>query len=131
MPDTPSLYPIRTWNPSFVSVCIEKLPGGTATDLPRWHIGTCIPADFLDAQGYFVHRQNQIRRLSLITDGTCPHAGQHLEGLSCFTALNELEWEGIQHPSEVSALRGCLQQNSRLEGALYRIPVGWKSTGRL
>jgi hypothetical protein len=56
----------------------------------------------LDAQGYFVHHQKQIRRLSLITDGTCPHAGQHLEGLSCFTALTELEWEGIQHPSEVS-----------------------------
>lgn len=60
-----------------------------------------------------MHHQKQIRRLSLITDGTCPHAGQHLEGLSCFTALTELEWEGIQHPSEVSALRGCLQQNSR------------------
>ncbi|KAJ0418366.1 hypothetical protein BJY00DRAFT_325054 [Aspergillus carlsbadensis] len=79
----------------------------------QWHIGTCIPANVLDAQGYFVHHQKQIHRLSLITDGTCPHAGQHLEGLSCFTALSELEWEGIQHPSEVSALQGCLQQNSR------------------
>ncbi|KAL2801507.1 hypothetical protein BJX63DRAFT_426677 [Aspergillus granulosus] len=79
----------------------------------QWHIGTCIPANVLDAQGYFVHHQKQIRCLSLITDGTCPHAGQHLEGLSCFTALSELEWEGVHHPSEVSALRGCLQQNSR------------------
>ncbi|KAI3120536.1 hypothetical protein CBS147326_9420 [Penicillium roqueforti] len=103
----------RTWHPSFISVYIKTLPKGTATDPPRWHIGTYIPTNVLDIQGYLVHYQKQIRHLSLITDGTCPHAGQHLEGLSYFTALNELEWEGIQHPSEVSALRGCLQQNSR------------------
>ncbi|CEL11749.1 hypothetical protein ASPCAL14846 [Aspergillus calidoustus] len=72
----------------------------------QWHIGTCIPANVLDAQGHLVHHQKQIRRLSLITNGTCPHAGQHLEGLSCFTALSELEWEG----------------------ALYLIPVGGEST---
>ncbi|GAA93031.1 hypothetical protein AKAW_11143 [Aspergillus luchuensis IFO 4308] len=61
--------------------------------------------------------EKQIRRLSLITDGTCPHAGQHLEGLSCLAALNELEWEGIQNPSEASALRGCLQHIRRIKGA--------------
>ena len=80
----------------------------------------------MDAQGYLVHHRNQIRRLSLITDGTCPHAGQHLEGLSCLTALTELEWEGIQHPSEVSALRGCLQQNSR---HLEALSIGFLSAG--
>lgn len=96
----------------------------TATDPPRWHIGTCIPANVLDVQGYLVHHQKRIRRLSLITDGTCPHAGQHLEGLSCFTALTELEWEGIQHSCEVSALRGCLQQNSR---HLKALSVGFLS----
>lgn len=64
-----------------------------------------------------MHHQKQIRRLSLITDGTCPHAGQHLEGLSCLAALNELEWEGIQNPSEASALRGCLQHIRRIKGA--------------
>lgn len=98
---------------SFQYVQIETWPRGTTTDLRRWHVGTCIPADVLDAQGYFVRHQTQIRRLSLITDGTCPHAGQRLEGLSCFTALTELEWEGIQHPAEVGALRDCLRQNSR------------------
>lgn len=40
----------------------------------RWHIGTCIPPGILDAKGYFVRLQQQIRRLSLIT-GTCLHAG--------------------------------------------------------
>ncbi|KAL2841287.1 hypothetical protein BJX68DRAFT_278660 [Aspergillus pseudodeflectus] len=47
----------------------------------------------------------------LITDGTCPHAGQHLEGLSCFTALSELEWEGIHHPSEALSIRFLSGEN--------------------
>ncbi|KAL2782626.1 hypothetical protein BJX66DRAFT_345671 [Aspergillus keveii] len=59
----------------------------------QWQIGACVPANVLDAQGYLVHHQKQIRRLSLITDGICPHAGQHLEGLSCFAALTELGWK--------------------------------------
>ncbi|GLA26512.1 hypothetical protein AnigIFM63326_003672 [Aspergillus niger] len=94
----------------------------------QWHIGTCMPADILDAQGYIVHHQKQILRLSLINDGTCPHAGQHLEGLSCLTALTELEWEGVQNPSEASALRGCLQQNSR---HLKALSIGFLSAANL
>lgn len=105
---------------------VLRYDGGAATDRSRWHIGTCIPAGVLDAQGYLVHHQKQIRRLSLITDGTCPHAGQHLEGLSCFTALSELEWEGIEDPAEVSALRGCLRQNSR---HLKALSIGLLSEG--
>ncbi|KAL6229429.1 hypothetical protein BDW75DRAFT_249675 [Aspergillus navahoensis] len=92
---------------------LSQLPLELVDAIADLHIRTCIPANVLDAQGYFMHYQKQICCLSLITDGTCPHAGQHLEGLSCFTALTELEWEGIQHLSKVSALRGCLQQNSR------------------
>jgi hypothetical protein len=73
-----------------------------------------------------VHHQKQIRRLYLITDSTCSHVGQHLEGLSCFTALSKLEWEDIQHPSGISALRGCLQQNSR---HLKALSIGLLSEG--
>ncbi|RDK41038.1 hypothetical protein M752DRAFT_284537 [Aspergillus phoenicis ATCC 13157] len=75
-----------------------------------------------------LHSFQYILRLSLINDGTCPHAGQHLEGLSCLTALTELEWEGVQNPSEASALRGCLQQNSR---HLKALSIGFLSAANL
>ncbi|GLA21385.1 hypothetical protein AnigIFM62618_010696 [Aspergillus niger] len=78
-----------------------------------WCVGTCLPAGILDTNGYLVRHQQQIHSLCLITDGTCPHAGRRLEGLSSLTALTDLEWEGIQHPFEMRTLCECLRQNHR------------------
>ncbi|GCB25461.1 hypothetical protein AAWM_08346 [Aspergillus awamori] len=78
-----------------------------------WCVGTCLPAGILDINGYLVRHQQQIHSLSLITDGTCPHAGRRLEGLSSLTALTDLEWEGIQHPFEMRTLCECLRHNHR------------------
>jgi len=46
-----------------------------------------------------------------VTDGSCPHAGGCVDGLSTLRRLKSLEWEGIQHTSEVATLRRCIQQN--------------------
>jgi hypothetical protein len=79
----------------------------------------------LDEDGFFAAQQGGLRSLSLITDGTCPHAGLRLEGLSQLTSLTDLSWEGIQHPREMAALRRCLQQN---RARLMHLSVGFVSS---
>ncbi|BCS00167.1 uncharacterized protein AKAW2_50508S [Aspergillus luchuensis] len=81
--------------------------------IARFHRWTCLPAGILDTNGYLVRHQQRIHSLCLITDGTCPHAGRRLEGLSSLTALTDLEWEGIQRPFEMRTLCECLRQNHR------------------
>ncbi|KAI2736050.1 hypothetical protein DTO013E5_9205 [Penicillium roqueforti] len=77
----------------------------------RWRLGICIPMGVLDQGGYLSQHQKSLSRLSLVTDGTCPQAWSHLDGLSELSCLKELEWEGIQHPAEVDSLQQCIRQN--------------------
>lgn len=48
-----------------------------------------------------------------MTDGSCPHAARNLEGLAALTALESLEWEGVQHPGEIRQLRQCIHRNKK------------------
>lgn len=75
-----------------------------------WHLGTCVPTGILDGDG-LVHNQKYINRISLITDGTCPHAGHCLDGLSTLPTFTDVTWFGVQHPREIRALRECLRRN--------------------
>ncbi|CAG8320908.1 unnamed protein product [Penicillium salamii] len=77
----------------------------------RWRLGTCIPIGVLNQGGYLSRHQKSLKRLSLVTDGTCPQTSNHLDGLSELSCLKELEWEGIQHPAEVHLLQQCIRQN--------------------
>ncbi|KAJ5111890.1 hypothetical protein NUU61_001520 [Penicillium alfredii] len=79
----------------------------------QWRLGTCIPAGVLDEGGYLSRHQKRLTCLSLVTDGTCPHARHHLNGLSQLSSLTKLEWEGIQHPAEVESLRQCIRRNRK------------------
>ena len=65
----------------------------------------------MDEGGYLSRRQNRLTCLSLVTDGTCPHACHRLDSLSQFSSLTKLEWDGIQHPAEVESLRQCIRRN--------------------
>ncbi|KAJ5366158.1 hypothetical protein N7541_000099 [Penicillium brevicompactum] len=77
----------------------------------EWHLGTCVPIGVLDRGGYLSRYQRRLTRLSLVTDGTCPHEWHHLEGLSELSCLTAFEWEGIQHPTEADLLRQCIRHN--------------------
>ena len=65
----------------------------------------------MDEGGYLSWRQNRLICLSLVTDGTCPHACHCLDSLSQFSSLTKLEWDGIQHLAEVESLRQCIWWN--------------------
>ncbi|KAJ5216826.1 hypothetical protein N7468_009834 [Penicillium chermesinum] len=77
----------------------------------RWRLGVCLPQGVVDERGLLPKQRNSLRSLALVTDASCPHAGASLRGLGQLTALEELAWEGVQHPTEVDALRACLRQN--------------------
>ncbi|KAJ5240332.1 uncharacterized protein N7469_001923 [Penicillium citrinum] len=77
----------------------------------QWHLGTCIPPGFLDSGGYIRRYQSSLKRLSLITDGSCPHAGQCLGGLCGLLSLQSLEWDGIRQGAELEILRACISRN--------------------
>lgn len=91
----------------------------------RWRLGTCVPTGVLDCEGYISKNQAQLQSLTLVTDGTCPHACGRLDGLSKFSRLTTLGWEGIQHPAEVECLRKCIHQNRR---HLSDLSVGFVSS---
>ncbi|KAJ6033836.1 hypothetical protein N7460_000247 [Penicillium canescens] len=91
----------------------------------RWRLGTCMPMGVLDQGGYLSRHQKSLARLSLVTDGTCPHAWSHLDGLSELSCLKELEWEGIQHSAEIDSLQQCIRQNW---SHLTSLSVGFVST---
>ncbi|KAJ5346162.1 hypothetical protein N7452_004166 [Penicillium brevicompactum] len=78
----------------------------------QWGLGTCLPAGILDKKGYLCRHQKSLESISLITDGTCPQAGGALDGLSEFSSLKMLEWEGIQQSAEVDSMRRCIRQNA-------------------
>ena len=91
----------------------------------RWRLGTCVPVGILDSKGHISRHQSSLTRLSLLTDGTCPHAQYGLEGLSMLKYLSVLEWEGVQHPVEVESLRQCLNQN---KPHLKKLCIGFVSS---
>ncbi|OQD73136.1 hypothetical protein PENANT_c217G01220 [Penicillium antarcticum] len=69
----------------------------------QWGLGTCLSPGILDKNGYLCRHQRSLNRLSLITDGSCPEAGGALNGLSEFSSLKTIEWEGIQQPAEIDS----------------------------
>ncbi|KAJ5766705.1 uncharacterized protein N7511_004321 [Penicillium nucicola] len=78
----------------------------------QWGLGTCLSPGILDKNGYLCRHQRSLNRLSLITDGSCPDAGDALDGLSEFSSLKIIEWEGIRQPAEVDSLQRCIRRNS-------------------
>ncbi|KAJ5642317.1 hypothetical protein N7490_006317 [Penicillium lividum] len=78
----------------------------------EWRLGTCIPAGYLDLGGFLSKQQKRLAYLSLVTDGACPHAGRCLDGLHELSSLKSLDWDGIQHPSELESLQKCILRNS-------------------
>lgn len=75
------------------------------TIIDSWNLGTCIPQRILDAEGFI--SQGDVESLSLVTDGTCPHAGFHLEGLPRLKNLRNLSWQGIA--CKISILQKCME----------------------
>ncbi|KAJ5642622.1 hypothetical protein N7490_006622 [Penicillium lividum] len=98
---------------TFQSVLAYTLLSTPRLTADRWRLGTCLPAGLLDRKGYLTQNQRRLRRLSLVTDGTCPSAQNGLEGLSDLPCLTTLEWEGLQHPMEVQSLRQCIDRNKQ------------------
>ncbi|KAJ5146632.1 uncharacterized protein N7515_001196 [Penicillium bovifimosum] len=78
-----------------------------------WRLGTCLPAGVLDREGYLIQHQENLIQLSLVTDGSCPHAADHLGGLCQLSSLEVIEWEGIQHSTEIGLLQKCISRNQR------------------
>ncbi|KAF9884573.1 hypothetical protein FE257_001457 [Aspergillus nanangensis] len=91
-----------------------------------WYLGTCMPTGILDDNGYLIHHQKNLHRVSLITDGTCPHAGQSFRGLTELTSLADIAWEGIRHRWEIDVLRICLQRN---QTHLRKLQIGFLLCG--
>ncbi|KAJ6037929.1 hypothetical protein N7499_004088 [Penicillium canescens] len=82
----------------------------------EWRLGTRVPVEVLDQEGYLSRYQQRLARLSLVTDGTCPETLHRLDGVSRLSCLTAFEWERLQHPSEVDLLRQCIRRNwSRLD----------------
>ncbi|KAJ5318300.1 hypothetical protein N7476_004720, partial [Penicillium atrosanguineum] len=77
----------------------------------RWRLGTCLPPGFLDLGGYIDRYQNDLHHIALATDGSCPHSGNCLGGLSRLLSLKSVEWEGIQQRAELDILRSCILRN--------------------
>lgn len=96
------------------------------TNGDSWHLATCMPTGILDSNGYLIQHQRDIKRVSLMTDGTCPHAGQGFGGLSTLTSLSEIMWEGIRHRWEIEILRECLRQN---QSHLRKLQIGCLLSG--
>jgi hypothetical protein len=91
-------------------------------------LGTCLPAGVLDREGYLIQHQETLVHLSLVTDGSCPHAAGHLGGLYRLSSLQAIEWEGIQHSTEIGLLQKCIRQNQR---RLRTLSIGFSaSAGR-
>lgn len=84
-----------------------------------WDLGTCIPERILDTEGYVSQAQGDLENLSLITDGTCAHAGSHLEGLPWLKNLRNLSWQGIHNDWDIPILRKCLEENQMGLQALH------------
>jgi hypothetical protein len=82
----------------------------------------------LDKDGYLIRYQENLVQLSLVTDGSCPHAAGHLGGLHRLSSLEVIEWEGIQHPTEIGLLQRCIRRNRR---RLRTLSIGFSaSAGR-
>lgn len=79
----------------------------------------------LDKGGYLSQHQSRLTRLLLVTDGTCPQTSISLGGLSEFSCLTTLAWEGIQHPNEIESLRQCIDRNW---GHLTDLSIGFISS---
>lgn len=91
-------------------------------------MGTCLPAGVLDREGYLIQHQENLSHLSLVTDGSCPHAAGHLDGLYLLSSLEAIEWEGIQHSTEIELLQKCIRRNQR---RLRTLSIGFSaSAGR-
>lgn len=76
-----------------------------------WHLGLCIPPGLFDANGLLVNQQEKLESLSLITDGSCPQAGDAINGLSRLKQLKYLSWEGLQQAREFESLHDCIRGN--------------------
>lgn len=109
----------------YVDMAFVECTGSQGLTGIRWHLGTCMPASILDADGYLCQNQQSLRRLSLITDGTYAHAGHRVEGVLGLTSLTSLSWRGVQHPREIEALRQCLRRNC---AHLKALSIGFVST---
>jgi hypothetical protein len=82
----------------------------------------------LDKEGYLIRYQANLVHLSLVTDGSCSHAAGHLGGLCRLSSLEAIEWEGIQHSSEIELLQKCIRRNQR---RLKTLSIGFSaSAGR-
>jgi hypothetical protein len=79
----------------------------------------------IDKGGYLSQHQSRLTNLSLVTDGTCPQPSFSLEGLSDFSCLKRLAWEGIQHAREIEALRQCIYRNW---SHLTNLSIGFSSS---
>lgn len=82
----------------------------------------------LDKEGYLIRYQANLVHLSLVTDGSCSHAAGQLGGLCRLSSLEAIEWEGIQHSSEIELLQKCIRRNQR---RLKTLSIGFSaSAGR-
>lgn len=75
--------------------------------------------------GYLSQYQSRLASLLLVTDGTCPQTSFSLEGLSDFSCLKTLAWEGIQHAREIETLRQCIYRNW---SHLTNLSIGFSSS---
>ena len=69
-------------------------------------MGTCFPNAILGEGGYLATHQSYIRKLSLITDGSCVSEGPQLTE---FMNVQELSWKGLRTHDDCAALKAFLE----------------------
>ena len=93
-------------------------------------MGCCVSSEILKNENHWIGRQENIRSISLLTDGGCPtFAYEQYFDLSSFTSLQSLSWKGLSRSDHFDCLKGFVKNHTgvrRLRKLVLDL-VDWKT----
>ncbi|KFY03358.1 hypothetical protein V490_00205, partial [Pseudogymnoascus sp. VKM F-3557] len=109
--DLTSLDPFRNLSIAFVDL-LGALGENNLQSLSL-NLGCCVSSEILKNKNYWIGRQENIRSISLLTDGGCPtFAYVQYFDLRSFTSLQALSWKGLSRSDHFDCLKGFVKNQT-------------------
>ena len=93
-------------------------------------MGCCVSSEILKNENHWIGRQENIRSISLLTDGGCPtFAYEQYFDLSSFTSLQSLSWKGLSRSDHFDCFEGFVKNEAgarRLRSLVLDL-IDWKT----